>query len=246
MDWARLTSEDCSSRRERTPRMRSWFAALCVLALAGFGPLGCAERLQPKEKSKFNSGLPGIRTQMQVDALVERGPYLEAALSFESSAMWAYAAPSEGCRAVFEPGGSVEYVDNGPLGEFRRDELDCQILGVGNLELWRDRNRRATPAGIPRAQANFELLHADEELTLLRGRFPLATAVGFSGGMDLVAVVENTKNCEGPVAKGTASMEYRGKGKLALTLVGKSGLCRIRGLIQPLPSAQPRVKKGED
>jgi hypothetical protein len=196
-----------------------------------------------KETSKFNAGLPSLRTQMNVDAVTERGPYLEAALSFESKTMWAYSAPSDDCRAVFEVGASVSYVESGPVGRFHRDDLRCQMLGVGNLELWRDRSSRATAGGIPRAQANFNVLHADEEVTLLRGQFPLASSVGFGGGLDLVAVVENTKNCERPIEKGTASMEYRGKGKRALSLVGPSGLCRIRGLIQPLPSSQPRVRE---
>jgi hypothetical protein len=217
---------------------------LWILVASSLAACAGMEAPKAKEKSKFDSGLPGMRTNMSVDAVTDRGPYLEAALSFEKSALWAYTAPSENCRALFQVGTSAKYVDNGPLGQFRRDELECQVLGIGNLELWRDRNRRATAAGIPRAQANFKILHADDEVTLLRGQFPLASSVGFSGGLDLVAVVENTKNCEGPIASGTASMEYRGKGKRAISLVGKSGLCRVRGLIQPLPSAQPRVKAG--
>jgi len=234
MDMVRSARGGVSRHARRVGRV------LTALLLAGPGTVACAgaEIPKAKETSKFNAGLPGMRTEMNVDAVTERGPYLEATLSFESKTMWAYSAPSDDCRAVFEVGASVKYVDSGPVGRFHRDELRCQMLGVGNLELWRDRNMRATAGGIPRAQANFELLHADEEVTLLRGQFPLASAVGFGGSLDLVAVVENTKNCARPIEKGTASMEYRGKGKRALSLVGSSGLCRIRGLIQPLPSSK--------
>jgi hypothetical protein len=48
--------------------------------------------------------------------------------------------------------------------------------------------------------------------------------------------------CGTPVKTGVASMEYRGKGRRALSLVGSRGLCRIHGLILPLPDSKLRKK----
>ena len=78
------------------------------------------------------------------------------------------------------------------------------------------------------------MVFADESAVLLRGRFPLTSAVGWSGGYDTIAVVPNTAACEVPIERGVASIEFRPSGRDALTLVSKRGPCRIEGLIQPL------------
>jgi len=97
---------------------------------------------------------------------------------------------------------------------------------------------------VPRAQATFRTLYEDEDVVLLRGRFPLASRIGWSRGDDSVVVVGNVERCRGPVEKGVASMEYRQAGRNTLTLVGVGGLCRIEGLIQPLDRAQPHDAGG--
>jgi len=192
-----------------------------------------------KARTGFDAALPGARTPQTVTAVAARGPYLEATLRMDQYSLEAWVLASETCVAVFEVGSEVVYVESGPLGSYRRGELECQSYGAGNLELWRDRSRRATPAGVPRAQASFRVFHADADVALLRGSFPLAGELGFTGPNDLVAVVPRSEECEGPIAKGVASMEYRGKGPRALSLVGEGGLCVIRGLVQPPPQAEP-------
>ena len=191
------------------------------------------------EKARFDSGLPGMKTGMVVAAVASRGPYLEAKLRMEGHDLEAYALPSDECRAVFQVSETLSHVASGPQGRYRRGDHQCDGLGVGNLEFWRDRSRRTSQAGIPRAQASFRVLYSDGEVALLRGRFPLAGYLSFTGASDVVAVVPRSPECEGPIEKGVASMEYRGKGNRALTLVGSNGLCQIRGLIQPPPQAAP-------
>jgi hypothetical protein len=100
-------------------------------------------------------------------------------------------------------------------------------------------NLRSSP--VPRAQASFRTLYEDGDLVLLRGRFPLAFHVGWAGGDDSVAVVDNVARCRGPIESGVASMEYRPSGRNTLALVGSGGLCRIEGLILPLDRAAPRA-----
>lgn len=191
------------------------------------------------EKVRFDSGLPGMRTAMRVEAVSTRGPYLEAKLKMEERDLEAYVLPTDACRAVFQVSETVSHVASGSQGRYRRDDHVCEGLGVGNLEFWRDRNRRTAKAGVPRAQASFRVLYSDDEVALLRGNFPLAGYLGFTGVSDLVAVVPRGPACEGSIAKGVASMEYRGKGRRVLSLLGGGEPCPIRGLIQPPSQSAP-------
>jgi hypothetical protein len=220
--------------------LRPYLAAGCALLLSLASLTGCSEGR--RSKIALDSGLPLMRSGMTVAEVQARGPYLEAVMLIDNAQLPVYAAPGDACHLVFESGEKVTYIDSGPLGRFRRADTSCQILGVGNLELWRDRNRRASAGGVPRAQAIYRTIARDDDFVLLRGQFPLAGAVGFSGGMDIVAVVPNDDMCSTPLKAGVASMEYRGKGRRALSLVGSRGLCRIHGLILPLPDSKPRKK----
>ena len=78
----------------------------------------------------------------------------------------------------------------------------------------------------------------DEEVMLLRGRFLLASRIGWAGGRDSVAVVPNVSRCQLAAEGGVASMEFRPAGRNTLSLVSREGPCRIVGLIIP-PSTEP-------
>ena len=219
------TSTPALSHRAR--RLGSATVVLLALAFA----LGCSQA--SRDRARFDSGLPGMTTPMRVVSVHARGPYLQAVLDFAGNDAEGWALPTEACEAVFEAGAEIEYRDDGPQGTWRRGELACQSYGFGPMTLWRDRKSRATPAGIPRAQANYRVIHQDEDTALLRGIFALATLVGFERGDDIVAVVSPGGACDKPIASGVASMEYRGKGRNPLSLVGSTGLCSVRALLLP-------------
>jgi hypothetical protein len=125
----------------------------------------------------------------------------------------------------------------------RAGEAECQVYGVGNLRLWRDRrasSARDSTRTLPRSPASFRTLYRDDAVALLRGSFPQAARLGFRGFADLVAVVPIEPVCEKPISDGVASMEFRPSGQRALSLVGANGLCTIIGLVNPLPESQPR------
>jgi hypothetical protein len=213
-----------------------------TIALAGvLAPIVGSVPAGVSHAGDLGPGLSKTRTDMEVRAVHDRGPYIEAELDMSGKDFYAYALISEDCRSVFQPGETVTYVDSGPMGQMERAGLDCQILGVGNLVIWRDRTQRSTTALAPRSQASYELIAEDEEVALLRGSFPQAARLGFTGSSDLIAVVPVGGECERPIASDTASIEYRPKGKRALVLVGASGMCEIRGLIMPPPQAEPRT-----
>jgi hypothetical protein len=227
------TMEGKSTRVARTGFRASLLAPLLIPVLTL--TLGACST----KKAAFDSGLPGIRTGMVVEAVSPRGPYLEAKLKMEGHDLEAYVLPSDECRAVFQVSETLSHVASGPQGSYRRGDHQCDGLGIGNLEFWRDRSRRTTKAGIPRAQASFRVLYSDDEVALLRGSFPLAKYMGFTGVNDLVVVVPRSPECEGSIEKGVASMEFRGKGNRALSLLGGKEPCQMRGLIQPPPQAAP-------
>jgi hypothetical protein len=126
-------------------------------------------------------------------------------------------------------------------GRFEREGQSCDSVGFGDPLIRRARQPRAgTLQGVPvpREQATYRILYEDADVVLLRGRFPLAFTIGWTGGGDTVAAVENVDRCRGPVEARVASMEYRPAGPNTLALIGDGGLCRIEGLIQPPGSAK--------
>jgi len=170
--------------------------------------------------------------------VVQRGTYLEATLARHGLAIRTYAPASEDCGFVLEPEARVSYVERGIGGRFEREGVRCDAVGIGDPQLQRARQPRSgTLAGspVPRSQATFRRIYQDDEVILLRGRFPEAARIGWARADDTVAVVPNSPVCRDAMADGVASMEYRAAGPDTLSLVSKSGLCRIVGLVIPQP-----------
>ncbi|HEM46258.1 MAG TPA: hypothetical protein ENO23_04345 [Alphaproteobacteria bacterium] len=207
-------------------------AALLLLALA-VAAAGCQSR------TGLAPGLSGMRTDMKVLGTRTLGPYLVARLDMNGKNLEAYTLPTERCTGVFAEGAAVVYVDTGPQGVYRRGDLECQALGVGNLLVWRDRRRHSSAEIAPRTQAAFRVIHRGDEFALLRGQFPGASRIGFTGDYDLVAVIPVTGECAAILDQRAASLEYRDKGPRVLSLVGPGGLCEVHGLAQPPPQQPP-------
>lgn len=205
------------------------FVCLALVALL----VSCNAR-----RTAWELGAGGFMTDMIVDSAVPRGPYLDVVLSGHGLTIRTFTLASAVCTDTLTPEATVDYVERG-WGRFRRGDLECAAVGIGDPLISRARSGRSgslRSATIPRAQATFTLLFEDEEVILLRGRFPLAHLIGWAGGGDSVAVLRNVPHCRRD-GSGIASMEYRPSGRNTLALVGPTGLCRIEGLIQPL--AQP-------
>ena len=92
-----------------------------------------------------------------------------------------------------------------------------------------------------RAQADYRKIYEDSQVAFLRGRFPLASKVGWVGLDDLIAVVPKIPNCEAPLSRNTSSMEYYPAGRYVLTLVSYRGQCPIQGLITPYGDTPPEA-----
>ena len=135
---------------------------------------------------------------------------------------------------------NVSYLSQGPLGVVTHAAGDrCEPVGIASLQAWRDRSsRRRVGTPVPRAQATFEIVHRDGELVFARGRFPLATLVGWTGAEDTIALLPDDEGCQRPIDAGVATMEFRYSGPRPYRLVAGGDSCPIVGFVRALPSGE--------
>jgi hypothetical protein len=140
------------------------------------------------------------------------------------------------CQAVLLPGAEEEYVKAGKLGRVRSESGVCDPVGVASLRAWRDRRPRGRQDRIrvPRSQAVFKPIYRDEEIVLVRGRFPLASRIGWVGEHDTIAAIPRRPECEKVLERGAASLEYRVAGQDPFRLIEDKGYCPVVGFIQPV------------
>ncbi len=199
----------------------------CLAATAWLASLSCNT-----ERALYQMGIPGVGTAFGVTRAEERGGFIDATLAGAAGVLRLFAPPSEVCRRVLAPEASVEFAMEG-AGRLTREGESCDAAGIGPLEELR--RRRGNPAGliVPRAQASYRVVYGDAAGIFLRGRFPLASLLGWSGGDDSIAVVSASPVCREVAARGVASLEYRARGKVALLLVATPEPCVIEALIRP-------------
>jgi hypothetical protein len=177
----------------------------------------------------------GRSGELAVSSLVTRGPYLDVTVQDDDVAVRVFAdAADADCKAVLSVGNPVEYANRGVAGRITADGLRCDLVGIGDPFIRRvSQSRGLASDPIPRAQATYERIYEDDDVALLRGRFPLTGRVGWAGGVDTVVVVQARDTCRRAIDSGVASMEFRPRGINTLALVSGKGLCRIDGLILP-------------
>ena len=204
------------------------------IGIIGFlvvGLLGCSPR-----QTLWQLGLGSWTTDLTVVGVTKRSDWYDATLEGHGLVLRTFTPANEVCGRVLKQGAVVDYIERGIGGRFERDGEACDAVGFGSPLIDRARRGRATSlrtSPIPRKQATFKVIFKDEEVILARGRFPLASTLGWTGSSDTIAVFPNTAVCRVPLDKGVASMEYRAAGRHTLTLVSNDGLCPFQGLIQP-------------
>ncbi len=209
----------------------------CIVApVAAAAALACASMAG----APANPFVPETRF---VTYVTERAGYLEAELSGKPDLRFLFPS-GPACAAVLKPEAMVEYSARGRYGELNNPDPKghpCIPMGVGNLEVWRDKGPRptrfgATTSSLPRRPARFKESWRDDAGIFLRGRWPLASWVGFGQTADLVAVVPNTRTCRDLIADGEATMEYHYVDAPAYSLMVKPpASCPIRAFAIPLP-----------
>ena len=82
---------------------------------------------------------------------------------------------------------------------------------------------------------DFREIWRDDDLVLVRGRFPLTAMVSWAGGHDTIAIIPDSDVCLGFLETGVASIEFRASGRQPLVLIDRNNLCPITGFALPLP-----------
>ena len=208
---------------------------LCIgLALGGFvlGTSACNP-----SKTKMQLGIPGTGVDMTVTQANPRGGYLDTELQGDGFTLRTWLPASELCQRVVSAEAPVRYSSNSSYGTFILGDDRCEAIGIADLREWRNRRPRQTSRVIPSGRASYGVVYQDEEVSFLRGSFPLVGLLGFSGMGDSIAVVPNTALCQGPIGRDTSTIEYFHGGRNVLTLSSSEGRCNIEGLIRPLSGA---------
>ncbi len=186
--------------------------------------------------------VPGSSPSYQVAEVSRIGPLIQARLDWtsdlaavSSDAKITLLFPTgEVCDRLLVVGTETEYLARGITGTVRVGEETCESVGIASPREWRD--RRPRPRGsepLPRAQATYRVVLRAGDTAILRGRFPLASRIGWAGGEDTLALMPTTGKCAALLDKTVASMEYRPGGRIALALVSSDGLCELQGFARP-------------
>ncbi len=170
---------------------------------------------------------------VRVTSLQQRWHYLDVSLS--PGSLRFFFPDNDVCRKILRRDAAVIYVKRGPLGEVKNDAGErCEPVGIASLRAWRDRSSRPrTQTPVPRSHATFEVVHRDGELAYARGRFILASLVGWTNVDDTIAILPDTEGCQKPIESGFGSMEFRYSGKVPYRLVAGGKDCPIVGFVRP-------------
>jgi hypothetical protein len=178
-------------------------------------------------------------TAFGVFAVVARGAYLDAQLERPGETLRLLFPAASDCRALIRTEAQLEYIARGPFGTFRAAGRSCRPVGVASLREWLDRHPRTGSGPVPRAQASFRPFYEDQEVLMVRGRFPLAALIGWAGASDAVALLAASAECREIHERGVASMEFREASRTPFTLVARHDRCAIQGFAQPLAAGEP-------
>jgi hypothetical protein len=186
---------------------------------------------------------PFAATRVALLSVDRLGPFLVVEFRNRGNVLTFYApADDEACIQLLRPEASVTYRKHGNFGRFEDGDLRCDPVGVGSLAAWRDRRPRDRRSGsiIPRASVQFREIGREDDVALVRGRFPLASRVGVPSGFDLIAFLPlDVPACERPLARGVGSMEFVPTGRQAIRIVGEGAPCPVLGFAMPPGAAAP-------
>jgi len=200
---------------------------------------GCVALACTTDELVVQSGIPGARASAQVELVAERGDWLDLTSQAGGRETRFFVPNDEACRSLFADEQAVTYSNSGGrFGRFQAGDQKCDPVGVLSLAQWRDRRpRRQSASMIPRSRAELrERVYLDEELVLIRGRFPQAAQVEITGTGDLIAVIPNSPECQGLEAPGNSSMEFRPAGRQPFTLINGRQLCPLLGFVLAPPN----------
>jgi len=197
----------------------------CVLVIA----LGCA-------RAAIETGVPGVPVEARFEVLAERFDYIDANVAVGGQHYRFFFPRSETCRAVLASE-EARFRLAGVLGTAETSADSCPALGILSLQAWRDRAGRAARgrtggSPVPSDRIEYRVIFSDEDLFLARGRFRLASEIGWTGGVDTIAVFPNDAACQGVRERTRGTMEFRRAGSTPFSVPTGSQRCPLLGFTQ--------------
>jgi hypothetical protein len=220
-----------------------WVFSFGVSLAAGLAALGCGSDLGPRLEDP--SPIPGMKTRYIVAGVVERGDYLDAVLVREDRPRRFFFPASETCRAVVRLEAPVDYESVSVPGTVESPAGVCDAVGIGSLAEWRDRLPRRSMRPVPTGNAVYRSVYQDADLTLVRGRFPYASQIGWVGGWDTLAALPRGEACDALAARGNSTIEFRVAGPQPYRLSSGPEPCPIDAFVKPLGGAAAAPEEGE-
>jgi hypothetical protein len=204
------------------------------LSLAAAITLGLASCDSPGVAEPLKAEAPRPVTTAHVTEVTLRAAYLDATLESSNWSLRFFFPATKACARVIRRDARVEYRTGGPVGEVQSGGEACDPVGIVSLPEWRDRRARSRGDPLPPFTARFKSIYTDEELVLVRGRFPLTGEIGWDRGDDTVAVLPHAEGCNDVLARGVAPLEFHAQGPQVFTLVSEEGSCPVIGFALPL------------
>jgi hypothetical protein len=214
------------------------FTALAVAALA----LGGCDTVK---RTAWQANIPGASAPFRVDSVHLRVGYLDTDLSSGSLSRRIFAPGDDSeCTELLKEGATVDWARSQPFGPLTdgRGTASCPVVGLGNLDQWREIRGRATTSTRPitSSRTRYTIVYRDEEYLYAQGGFSIIGLIGWRPGTDqVIALLPRTAECAGADRDGFATVEFRIAGTPAFAVVTKEGLCPIAGVI-------PAVVQGRD
>jgi hypothetical protein len=223
----------CIAAASYPVRVRSAHLASVLLAAiaVALGTAGCTTL----QRTAWQLNVPGVPAPFEVVRVERRSTFLDATLSSGNVTRRIFASADDpACRAMLVQGETLDWAATEPFGPLRRDDEGCAVIGIGDLERWRNSRGRAasTRSPIVRSTERYSIVYRGEGFILARGGFSIGALFGWSPGTDQALIlIPDTPQCELADRDGFATLEYRPSGSTALGIVTRRGLCRVEGLI---------------
>ncbi len=166
-----------------------------------------------------------------VSQSIVRGPYIDAVLSVPDGD-WRFLFPNNPtCAAMLKVEAPLTYTQRGIFGRTTSaDGSVCDPVGTASLTKWRRRRGRQEGEMAPSSRADWKIIHRDNEVLLLRGRFAVASRLGLGSTWDAVMMVANDDLCRPIAESGNATLTFRTSGSRVLDL----GACPVIGIASPV------------
>lgn len=197
-----------------------------VLAMAG---------CETAQRTAWQTNLPGSSAPFHVDSVKLRVGYLDTILSSGNLQRRIFAPSDDAhCTRMLVEGKTIQWARTEPFGPLTDAEGRCPVVGLGDLEAWRNARGRASTSTRPiqSSRTRYTIVYRDEEYLYAQGGFSIIGLLGWRPGTDqAIALLPRTEVCAGADRNGFASVEFRIAGTPAFAVITRDGLCPISGIL---------------